>query len=305
MTLEKIRYFIEIARCGSFSEAAARLYVSQPNLSRQIAALEEETGVALFARTKRRVALTPAGKLLYEELKDVPDQVIAAFRRARELAGSASSVLSIGIMGMQDMGACLLPSLERFSVQQPGTEIRLERAGFARLRAGLRNGLYDAIVTMRFDIEDAEDFVMKPLLSCPAHLAVPKRSPLASRENLSFAELKNEDFVLISAAESPLGEQHFFKECTAFGFTPRLRQRPDSLESLLLCVEAGIGAALLDSNVRLSANSGVRLIPVTDVDNVEFVLVWRRERASAALDTLIALTGGQESEYREENEYET
>ena len=60
-----MRYFIEVARRGSFSEAARRLYTAQPNLSKQIAQMEQELGFALFVRTRRSVKLTPAGEFLY------------------------------------------------------------------------------------------------------------------------------------------------------------------------------------------------------------------------------------------------
>ena len=60
MNTMKIRYFVEVARCGSFSEAARRLYTAQPNLSKQIAQMEQELGFALFARSRRSVKLTEA-----------------------------------------------------------------------------------------------------------------------------------------------------------------------------------------------------------------------------------------------------
>ena len=73
MNLTKIRYFIEVARCGNFSEAARRLYTAQPNVSKQIAQMEQELDFSLFVRSKRAVKLTPAGQLLYDRLKDLPD----------------------------------------------------------------------------------------------------------------------------------------------------------------------------------------------------------------------------------------
>ncbi len=64
MTLSNIRYFVEVASCESITEAAEKLYISQPGLSKQIALIEKEIGVALFYRTHRTVRLTPAGRLI-------------------------------------------------------------------------------------------------------------------------------------------------------------------------------------------------------------------------------------------------
>ena len=83
MNLTKIRYFVEVARCGNFSEAARRLYTAQPNVSKQIAQMEQELDFPLFVRSRRSVTLTPAGQLLYDYMKDMPDELEHLFDEAR------------------------------------------------------------------------------------------------------------------------------------------------------------------------------------------------------------------------------
>ena len=65
MTLAQLRYTIAIAKAGSMNEAAKSLYISQPSLSTAIRELEAETGVEIFRRTNRGIAVTPAGEALY------------------------------------------------------------------------------------------------------------------------------------------------------------------------------------------------------------------------------------------------
>lgn len=67
MDFDSINYFLSICTSGSFSEAAKRLYISQPTLSRRITALEDELGTELFSRKSTGISLTPAGKVFYEE----------------------------------------------------------------------------------------------------------------------------------------------------------------------------------------------------------------------------------------------
>lgn len=86
MNLTKIRYFVEVARCGNFSEAARRLYTAQPNVSKQIAQMEQELDFPLFVRSRRSVTLTPAGQLLYDYMKDMPDELEHLFDEARQLS---------------------------------------------------------------------------------------------------------------------------------------------------------------------------------------------------------------------------
>lgn len=293
MTIEKIRYFVEVAQTGSVTQAAKNLYVSQPNLSKQLAQMEAECGFALFSRIKHRLELTAAGEVLYEQLAQVPDMVEEAFARAKERSEQDTKHLSIGVMELQAMSEMLMPAIARFSKEFPGVEVNLERTGFGRLRTGLHNGDYDLIVTMCFDAR-AEEGVGEMVLSEPfPMIAVHKDNPLAQRSNISFGQLREEDFVLISAKETPSGEEQFMSECARFDFVPKLVRRPSSLESLLLCVEAGIGIALLDNNIRLDPGSPVRLVPVKDVPAMSFSAAWKIERENktlrAFLDILRAL----------------
>lgn len=293
MTIEKIRYFVEVASTSSITEAARNLYVSQPNLSKQIAKLESECGFALFSRTKHRLELTEAGRELYERIKSVPQTVDDALSLARAKSRQQTKRLSIGVMELQEMNDILMPAIAQFRRQHPGTDVNLDRTGFGRLRAGLHNGLYDMIVTMRFDTANSPEFDELILTEQPPMIAVHKDAPLAKRSSVSFGELRDEPFVLICSQETPGGERQFLSQCADFHFQPRLLRRPSSLESLLLCVEAGIGIALLDNNIRLDANTPVRLIPVTDIPPVAFSAVWLRGAENKLAQAFLAILRAQ------------
>lgn len=289
MTVEKIRYFIEVAQSSSITQAAKNLYVSQPNLSKQIAQMEAECGFALFSRNKHRLELTEAGVELYEQLQHVPEVIETAFARAREVSLRSSRRLSIGVMELQEMSEMLMPAISSFSKKHPEIDVNLERNGFSKLRAGLDNGVYDMIVTMAFDAADLPGYEEMILSEPLPMIAVHKDSPLAKRKSVAFKELKNEAFVLITSKETPRGEQEFLKECENAGFAPKLVRRPSSLESLLLCVEAGIGIALLDNNIRLDPSTPVRLVPVNDIPSICFTAVWSAKCENPVLKEFLAI----------------
>ena len=134
MNLLKIRYFVEVARCGSFSGAAAKLYTSQPNISKQIAQMEQELDFPLFTRDKRTIRLTAAGQFLYDNLRDVPDRLEDLFEQAAALAGKENSHISIGILEGQEVRPQLLYRLELAKEMFPQMEMELERNSFANLR---------------------------------------------------------------------------------------------------------------------------------------------------------------------------
>lgn len=294
MTIEKIRYFIEVARSSSITQAAKNLYVSQPNLSKQIAQMEAECGFALFSRTKHRLELTEAGTALYEQLQNIPEIVDGAFAQAREISKRSALRLSIGVMELQEMSEMLMPAIAAFTKQYPNVDVNLDRTGFSKLRAGLDSGVYDMIVTMSFDAAEMPAYEELILCEPLPMIAVHKDTSLARRKSVSFRELKNESFVLISSKETPCGEQEFLKECARAGFTPKLVRRPSSLESLLLCVEANIGIALLDNNIRLDPSTPVRLVPVNDIPSICFSAVWSKKCENSALKAFLRILSSQE-----------
>ena len=266
MNLTKIRYFVEVARCGNFSEAARRLYTAQPNVSKQIAQMEQELDFPLFIRTKRSVRLTPAGQLLYDHMKTLPEDLENLFEQAKALARRDEATLNIGILEGQEVNSLLLMRLGLAQELYPNLEMEMERNSFSNLRSGLKNGHYDLIVTLDFDVEQEESFASRVIFPQPPAIAIHRNHPLAEQPKLEMSQLRNENFVVISPEESPVGYERFLNQCAAAGFVPKVVRQPRSLESFILCVEMGIGIGLLDQNTRLSHDSAVRTIPIPESD---------------------------------------
>ena len=274
MTLTNIHYFVEAARHENFSEAAKNLFVSQPSLSKQIALMEKEVGTALFFRSNRRVRLTPAGRYLYEQLKDVYRLTEHALERARTIGRDIVGDISVGVLEAQEMNRVIMQRMHAFAGKHPELDIRLERASFSNLRRGLQNGYYDLIITISFEIDTIEGAQQEIILQSRGALAVNLNNPKSSIEDLTLDMLADEDFVAISPEESPNGYALMVKQCQVHGFTPRIVRELTSLESLLLCVEAGMGIAILDRNTRLEKDSAVRMIPIPDSDFSHVSAIW-------------------------------
>ncbi|WP_141723342.1 LysR family transcriptional regulator, partial [Burkholderia sp. A2] len=97
MDIRELRSFIHVARAGSFSRAAAELYIAQPALSRQIAKLEEEIGVSLFTRYGRGVRLTAAGSRLLEHAEMITRMVSETADQVRASADADREIAALGI----------------------------------------------------------------------------------------------------------------------------------------------------------------------------------------------------------------
>src|SRR3954464_9948891 len=107
----RLRYFMVLAERLHFGQAAQALHISQPPLSRAIRSLEDELGVTLFTRTRRRVELTAAGARLLEDTRRLVSQLEHTVQELRAMASGERGRLRIGFVSLADYG--VLPGLLR------------------------------------------------------------------------------------------------------------------------------------------------------------------------------------------------
>lgn len=288
MTITRLQCFVEAAKCKNFTQAARNLYIAQPNLSRQISLLEAELGVKLFIRANRSVRLTPAGRYLYSCIRDLPAAIEAALEQTKAMGRATAGRISIGVLEGQEVNDILLTRIRKFAEQSPAPELLLERNSFRNLRQGLLNGHYDIIATLSFEVDSLPGVCHRSILRQPGAIVINRKNPKSMREELSLVEMKDEKFVSISPEESPGGYNSLIKQCANFGFKPNIVRMTSSLESLLLCVEAGIGVTLLDRNTRLERSENVRIISIPNSDPVDLSIVWRSNSNSPLLNNLVA-----------------
>ena len=287
VNLTRIQYFVEVARRENFSQAAKALYVSQPNLSKQISLMEQELGFDLFRRVGKTVHLTQAGHYLYEKFKDLPDYTAQAIAHAHALSRGDVGNLSVGILEGQDVNLAMSQALSRLHQDYPDGVVELERNSFRNLRGGLENCRFDVIITLGFEVEGRRDWKWESLRTQRGAIAVNRRNPLADKPDLTLSDLKNEDFVAISKDESPGGYDQLLIQCANSGFYPNIVREANSLESLLLCVETGLGVALIDRNTRLEHNDAVRIVNIPDSRRSDVVAVWQAEDCNPMIRHLI------------------
>jgi len=194
MDLRQLEHFLAVAEEQHFTRAARRVNIVQSGLSASIRALEEELGAPLFIRSTRRVDLTAAGKVLFEEAR----RVLAAARCARDavaaVQGVARGTLAIGTTHSLSPFVDLPVLLARFHAAHPGVEIRLCQGGSAVLLEKLRDGRLDlAFVPMQ---PSPPDDIRATMLACEELVAACRHDhPLAGRKNVALSRLGRETFV--------------------------------------------------------------------------------------------------------------
>lgn len=293
MNLMRIKYFVEVAKWGSFSKAAQTLYVSQPNLSRQVALMEQEVGFELFRRSGKSIHLTRAGEYLYNQFREILSMTEHAIANAEVISRRETDSLSIGVLDGQDTGLFISERIANLRGRHPSLDLQLERNSFRNLRQGLDRGTYDVILTLEFELEGHPEWNNRVLFQQPGAIVISRRHPLAERQELSIADFRDEPFVSISREESPGGYELLMRQCALYGFTPNVVREASNLESLFLCVEMGVGVAMLDRNTRLERNSALRIISVPGSRAAGLVAVWHRENTNPMVPALIEALAGE------------
>jgi DNA-binding transcriptional LysR family regulator len=240
MELTQLRYFVTIAETSSFTEAAARLHVSQPALSYQIKQLENELGARLFERTSRRVSLSTDGRAFLPLAQAVLYKADEARHVMEERLGAESGDVTFGTI--PSVGAQVVPHiLSTFRANFPGVTVHLLEAGSQELERSVLDGQADfAIMSTPAVTERLE---VTPLMVEELFLVLPLHHELAKRPSVSIRQLADEEFVLLGGSYTLTKQILGF--CHRAGFEPRVAYRTDTLESLRSFVRHGLGVSIL------------------------------------------------------------
>jgi DNA-binding transcriptional LysR family regulator len=239
MHLQQLRFFQAVARARTFTEAAERLGRTQPAVSMQVRALEEEVGLALVEISHRRVRLTPAGRELLRYADEVLNGVTNA-ERAMERLRTGGGPLRIGASATPAI--YFLPDyLGPFVKENPGISLRLRVGNPVELAVDLEAGTIDLAVAMS-DVEAPpwEDAIESKRLGFDAlQVALPPGDPRAGTD-LSLAQLRTERLIL----REP--DSHLRAVVDhALGKDLQSSLEFDSSEAVKRAVASGMGVAVL------------------------------------------------------------
>lgn len=283
LNLKLLRSFVAVAEDLHFGRAARKLGLSQPPLSQHILVLEEETGMRLFDRTRRSVALTAAGRLMYDQARGL---LAHAERVRRVLEGSrsgASGRLSLGCVPSAMFGV-LPPVLGQLRVLHPGIEIDLSEAHTATILEQVADGTLDA--GLAWDSHPPNPLAAQTVWRDAFVAALPAAHSLARHDSLSLNDLAQEALIVAPRRIAP---RHFDMVIAAFastGITPRISHEHAPVFSQIGFVANGLGIALVPPFAAALPIPGVVYRPVAGLEPVEISLVWNGQTSPAAVTIL-------------------
>ena len=242
MELRHLRYFITVAEELNFSKAALKLYTAHPSLSQQIKDLEEDVGVKLLNRTKRKVELTEEGAVFLEQARLTLAQADKAVAMARQVSQTKQQMLRIGFVPVAEMKIFpyILPNLR---VQNPDLKIELLSLNNNEQMRLLKKGDLDLTFTRHnFNSDEIESqFVIRE----PLIFLLPKDHPLAKYERIPVKALNGIDFIIPSAEQSLTLNQAILDFAKANGIELNIVQKADNILFNINSIGMGLGCTIL------------------------------------------------------------
>jgi len=284
MDISALQAFITVARYQSFSKASEQLFITQPAVSKRVAALEEQLGARLFNRIARQISLTEAGKQLLPRAQNLVDQAEDMQRYASNLNDDISGNLSVAIshhIGLHRMP----PILREFNSRHPKVDldIRFEDSDQA-FHAVEQGDIEFSVITLPQQLPDK--LRMQTIWTDQLNVVVGLDHPLAKKHQVSIQQLAEHACVLPSRGTETYKviEREFF----VLGLEIQLQMETNNLETLKMLVGAGLGWSLLPESME---SSSLRVLDIGMKLERQLGLVFHSKRsfsnAAKALKELI------------------
>jgi DNA-binding transcriptional LysR family regulator len=245
MDLRHLRTFLTVAEQGTVSKASLRLRIAQPALSRQIMELEEELGLRLFDRVRRRLVLTGEGEQLLGDCRAVFGAVGSFSERAQRLRRADTGILKVATTP-QTMEGVFSAFLHRYAERRPNVQVRLiEAVGSSLLDKLERGDVHLTICLMQTIQTDDHPFDSYPLPPMEFFAAGHISLALGTAGNIDIAELTPYPLLLLDSNSVVRGT--FNAACRLAGLKPNIFVESRSPQALLALAEAGHGVAIVPS----------------------------------------------------------
>jgi DNA-binding transcriptional LysR family regulator len=280
MELWQLKYFLAVAGELNYGRAAARLNVAQPSVTRAVQGLENELGVTLFLRDKRRVELTPAGRLFADEARGLLAGLETGVRQARRVERGEAGRLTIGFEGLSTF-AFIPRAVQAFQTRYPDVTVELSEMGATDQVAALK----DHRIELGFVVPPIDDpaIEVEVVGSESMVLAMPATHRLAQQPTVKVAQLIGERLIGSSTLCSIINQPMMVAIA---------KQQPvaevNDMQLRLCFVAAGLGVTAVPASAAELTRAGISYRPLQPPVRVELAIArLKNARADAARERFI------------------
>jgi DNA-binding transcriptional LysR family regulator len=266
-TLHQLEVFGVVAKVGSMTKAAEKLFMTQPAVSIQMKQLQESIGMPLFEKVGRSLSLTEAGKSLY--------RLHNQFSQQRESFEAQLALLQGGLKGKLTISSAstakyFLPYLlGTFLKRYPQVEISLKVTNRNEVLRHMRENLFDLAVLTQ--LPENDDYICTPFLSNPLVIGAPPDHPLVDVDQISFRDLANEPFLNREPGSGTrMVMLNLFKK---YGIDPPIAMELGTNEAIKQAIMADIGISLM-SELSLQEDRKAGRLRVLNVKELPHPTHW-------------------------------
>ncbi len=298
--LRQLVSFAEIARTGSFRQAAKTLYVAQPALSRQIKKLETALEVSLFDRAPHRLHLTIEGRELAERLPTLFSQIdrLAETVRSASIGGSGHLRVGLGDTAVGVLATELVaPALRQLRKNWPDLRLSFVQD----TPPGFFNDLLEDTIDCAFPTLQARqlELVSHKLSTLEVGLVLPPGHRLAASREIPFKELSDEPWILAPRQDNPVLYDELVSCCHRAGFSPNVIGEITHGPRVISQVACGIGIAPLFETLKHLCIGGTtyhRLI--RPIPTIDYYMVYRKSDSSGLLKSFVTICRDLAKDFR-------
>ncbi|NYF79556.1 LysR family transcriptional regulator [Granulicella arctica] len=284
----QLRSFIAIAEELHFGRAAALVHLSQPALSLQIRGIEEELGVQLLIRDRRKTGLTPAGRIFLNEARELVQRTEAAIALTRRAALGEVGILRIGFISTA--AAMIMPQLvKQFRTKHQHVDLDLRNVLTSDQVVLLQERKLD-VGFLRVPLPTPPDIRLRVIHREPFVLLLPANHPLASVKDLKVSDCQGADFVMYSRKMAPGFHDQLMNILHTHGVTPNVVQEAAEMYTLISLVSAGMGIAIAPASIQSHHVENVVVRELREEKSrSEIAIAWNKDHVSTTAQLFLKI----------------
>ena len=261
-TLRQLTYSVVVADCGSITDAAKRIGISQPAISVALKKLEAEFGFSIFLRQPaHRITVTSAGQRFIGHVRRLLEHVDAFESEARGLSHRLDGSIRVGCF--QPTAPFIMPLVLRAMDEiYPGITVEIHEADLGQLNDGIKSGSIE--VALMYDMHPDRQVQFETLVEAKPYVLLSAQDPLAKRRSIKLKDLREKEMFLL---DLPITQNYFQSIVSVGNRPPNIGYRTKTYELLRSLVAARMGYAILIMTPRTDrAYDGSQLVsrPIAD-----------------------------------------
>lgn len=286
--LRHLNSFLVLAEELHFRNAAEKLFISQPGLSKQIQQLEGHLGVTLLERDRRNVRLTNGGRYLKKQVAYLNGFLTHTFNHLKNLDKGVEGEIKIGFVGsaMQQVIPELIKKCNKiypelhFVLDEMSNQAQIEAIEKYQIDLG-----FVRLNTVPSTIQ------LKPIFKEHFSLVLPKNHPINKTTFENIRQFRKESFILFSSDYSSTYYNNIMSIFTDAGYEPKVSHKSIHANTIFRLVESGLGIAIVPNSLTYGA---IKAIDIQTIElknirqNAILSIAWKKERYSPALEKVLA-----------------